>query len=143
MQVRMKVCCRWLAGLAALSGTVALFACTNSTSFQPLAYGAQPWVPPAGWDPVDCVTGYYVAIDSCKGCPGISYALCDGSRFTQCACGGGFWAGATCPQTLDCSTTDFPPPNWTEDVDYAGPGWAGLKSSADAGESSADSGGAE
>jgi hypothetical protein len=124
----MKARYRLLAGVATFLGAVGIFACSSSSSFQPLAYGAKPWVPPAGWDPDECVTGYYVAILSCEGCSGISYALCDGSRFTQCACGGPVWAGATCPQTLDCSSTDFPPPNWTEYTDYAGPGWAGLQS---------------
>jgi hypothetical protein len=32
-----------------------------------------------------------------------------------------------CPQTFVCSPNDFPPQNWMEFIDYAGPGWAGLK----------------
>jgi hypothetical protein len=96
-------------------------------AFQPIAYGARPWSPPPGWDPEPpCSTGYYVAIDSCAGCGGISYALCTGVSFTQCTCGGPFRPGATCPQTFVCSTDDFPPQNWMEFTDYAGPGWAGL-----------------
>lgn len=96
-------------------------------AFQPVAYGARPWSPPPGWDPEPpCGTGYYVAIDSCPGCNGISYALCTGTTFTQCTCGGPFTPGATCPQTLVCAMDDFPPQNWTEFTDYAGPGWIGL-----------------
>jgi hypothetical protein len=142
MQARMTVRHRMLAVVATLLGAISLFACSSSSSFQPLGYGAKAWSPPAGWDPDVCVTGYYVAIDSCPGCTGYSYALCDGSRFTQCICGGAFWPGATCPQTLDCSSTDFPPPNWTELTDYAGPGWAGLTSSGgeDGGGNKVDSG---
>jgi hypothetical protein len=80
------------------------------------------------------VTGYFVAIDTCQGCTGISYALCDGDQFSQCVCGGSFSSGASCPQQLPCSTDDFPPPNWVEFTDYAGPGWAGLDLKADAGD---------
>ncbi|HVZ87869.1 MAG TPA: hypothetical protein VHG72_12920 [Polyangia bacterium] len=95
--------------------------------FQPVAYGARPWSPPPGWDPEPpCETGYYVAIDSCPGCTGISYALCTGTNFTQCTCGGSFTPGATCPQTFVCGPDDFPPQDWMEFTDYAGPGWAGL-----------------
>ena len=96
-------------------------------AFQPIAYGARPWSPPPGWDPVPaCGAGYYVAIDSCSGCSGISYALCTGTTFTQCTCGGPFTPGATCPHTFFCAMDDFPPQNWMEFADYAGPGWAGL-----------------
>jgi hypothetical protein len=31
-----------------------------------------------------------------------------------------------CPQTFVCARDDFPPQNWMEFIDYAGPGWAGL-----------------
>jgi hypothetical protein len=141
MQVRTKARRRLFAGVAVLSGAAAVFACSNETGFQPLASGAKQWDPPAGWDPFDCATGNYVAITSCPGCTGISYALCDGNRFTQCVCGGPVWPGATCPQALDCSSVDFPPPNWTEYTDYTGPGWAGLD--VDSGGGNVDSGGGE
>lgn len=103
-------------------------------AFQPVAYGARPWTPPPDWDPEPpCGTGYYIAIDSCPGCSGISYALCTGTSFTQCTCGGPFTPGATCPQTFVCGTDDFPPQNWMEFTDYAGPGWAGLQANPGAG----------
>jgi len=35
-----------------------------------------------------------------------------------------------CPQTFVCSNDDFPPVNWLEFTDYAGPGWAGLNARA-------------
>jgi hypothetical protein len=119
-----------MVGAAAFLAVVAHIACSGeANSFQPITYGAKPWLPPAGWDPEPpCSTGYYVAIDSCMGCSGISYALCTGDTFSQCVCGGPFTPGATCPQTLVCSVDDFPPQNWMEFTDYAGPGWAGLKS---------------
>ncbi|HVY41190.1 MAG TPA: hypothetical protein VHM31_24805 [Polyangia bacterium] len=100
--------------------------------FQPAAYGAKPWDPPPGWDPEPpCATGYYVAIDSCPGCSGISYALCTGVTFTQCVCGGPAWPGVECPKSLVCCADDFPPVNWLELVKYSGPGWAGLSPGAD------------
>ena len=134
MRIRMQVRCVLGVGVAAFMAATAPACSQSSSSFQPVAYGAKPWEPPAGWDPIPaCVVGYYVAIDSCKDCTGISYALCDGSQFSQCVCGGSFSSGATCPQTFDCSTDDFPPPNWMEFTDYAGPGWAGLDHGADAG----------
>ncbi len=134
MQIRVKGPCRFVLGVAAFLGAAAGPACSDSNAFQPVAYGAKPWAPPPGWDPEPpCSTGYYVAIDSCEGCTGISYALCVGDSFTQCVCGTTFSLGAMCPQTLPCSTDDFPPQNWTEFTDYAGPGWAGLGKSADAG----------
>ncbi len=104
-------------------------ACFQSAdSFQPVVYGAKPWQPPPDWNPQPpCSVGYYVAIDTCPGCSEISYALCVGQRFTQCVCGGPFTPGAMCPQTFACSPDDFPPQNWVEFTDYAGPGWAGLK----------------
>ena len=99
----------------------------DPNAFQPIAYGARPWQPPPGWDPEPaCSTGYFVAIDSCPGCSEISYALCVGNVFDQCVCGGPSWPGAICPQQLPCSENDFPPRNWLEFTDYAGPGWAGL-----------------
>jgi hypothetical protein len=101
--------------------------------FQPVADGAKPWNPPDGWDPEPpCVTGYYVAIDNCAGCSGISYALCTGVTFTQCVCGGPFWPGVECPKSLVCCPDDFPPDNWLELTKYSGPGWAGLSPDADA-----------
>jgi hypothetical protein len=106
-------------------------ACSAPSAFQPVAYGAKPWRPPAGWDPEPpCGTGYFVAIDTCPGCSGIAYALCDGHSFSQCVCGGPFTPGAMCPQTFACSVNDFPPQNWLEFTDYAGPGWAGLHAGA-------------
>jgi hypothetical protein len=129
MQAHMKARHALLVGFAAL-GAAAVFACSSATEFQPLTSGAKPWVPPAGWAPDNCATGNYVAITTCPGCTAISYALCEGNRFTQCVCGGPDWPGATCPLSLDCSSTDFPPQNWTEYTDYTGPGWAGLDASA-------------
>jgi len=124
-----------IAGVAALiAATVGVACYERPQSFQPVAYGAKPWQPPAGWDPEPpCVAGYYVAINNCQGCSKISYALCDGISFSQCVCGGPFWPGAICPQTFACDTDDFPPYNWVEFTDYAGPGWAGLQAKPDAG----------
>jgi len=135
MRARTKVRFLVAVAVAALLGGAALVACSgDANSFQPITYGAKPWQPPAGWDPEPpCPVGYYVAINSCTGCTGISYALCVGDNFSQCVCGGPFTPGATCPQTFACSTDDFPPQNWAEFTDYAGPGWAGLKAGADAG----------
>jgi hypothetical protein len=118
----------FLAVWAAVSLTTAGAGCVNDpNAFQPIADGARPWQPPPGWDPQPaCPTGYFVAIDSCAGCSDISYALCVGNVFDQCVCGGPPWPGAICPQGLPCSENDFPPRNWLEFTDYAGPGWAGL-----------------
>jgi hypothetical protein len=129
MQVRTKG--RWssfIVGIAALVATAAGLACSgNPDAFQPVAYGAKPWSPPAGWDPEPvCSSGYFVAIHTCNGCPAISYALCDGMAFTQCVCGGPFWPGAICPAQFVCADDDFPPYSWIEFTDYTGPGWAGL-----------------
>jgi hypothetical protein len=124
----MKGRCSLIVGLAALVAGAANLACSSdgTSSFQPVAFGARPWSPPAGWDPEPaCVTGYYIAVETCNGCTGISYALCVGNSFTQCTCGGPFWTGAMCPQNLVCSSDDFPPENWIEFTDYAGPGRAG------------------
>jgi hypothetical protein len=138
MQIRTKGPSRFAFGLG-MAGAAAICvaagpACSDANAFQPIAYGAKAWYPPQGWDPQPaCSTGYYIAIDSCAGCTGISYALCDGNSFSQCVCGSSFSAGAMCPQTLPCSSDDFPPQNWTEFTDYAGPGWAGLRTSSDAG----------
>jgi hypothetical protein len=125
----------FIVGIAFLMAILSGFGCYESPRpFQPVAYGAQPWQPPPGWDPEPpCATGYFVAINSCTGCTGISYALCTGISFTQCVCGGPFWPGAMCPQTFVCTSDDFPPFNWLEFTAYAGPGWAGLQSNADAG----------
>jgi hypothetical protein len=114
--------------IAVLSAAAADLSCYElPRDFQPITYGAKPWTPPSGWDPEPpCATGYYVAIDSCPGCTGISYALCTGVTFSQCACGGPFWPGAECPKSLVCCTNDFPPVNWLELTKYSGPGWAGL-----------------
>jgi hypothetical protein len=127
MRVRVKV--RFVVAALAFVAAAAHLGCSDeANSFQPVAYGAKPWLPPPGWDPEPpCPTGYYVAIDSCTGCTGLSYALCDGDTFSQCVCGGPFTPGAACPQTFACSANDFPPQNWAEFTDYAGPGWAGLK----------------
>ena len=118
------------AGLAAGTSN---FGCYDPPQdFQPAAYGAKPWDPPPGWDPEPpCATGYYVAIDSCPGCGGISYALCTGVTFTQCVCGGPAWPGVECPKSLVCCANDFPPVNWLELIKYSGPGWAGLSPGAD------------
>jgi hypothetical protein len=133
MQERVKVRCPWVVGVAAFLGVAGGLACSQS-SFQPITYGAKPWQPPPDWNPEPaCVTGYYVAIDSCEGCTGISYALCDGIRFTQCACGTSATPGAMCPQTFSCSATDFPPQGWVEFTDYVGPGWVGFGKMVDAG----------
>lgn len=128
MKARCSLVVCFLAAFAALIGS----SCSeNPNAFQPITEGAKPWSPPAGWDPEPaCVTGYFIAINSCPGCADISYALCVGDTFTQCVCGGPFWPGALCPQTFACSADDFPPANWMEFTDYAGPGWAGLQSSA-------------
>ena len=81
-----------LAVLVAASATLGCY--EPPQDFQPAAYGAKPWDPPPDWDPEPpCATGYYVAIDSCPGCSGVSYALCTGVVFTQCVCGGPPWPG--------------------------------------------------
>jgi hypothetical protein len=134
----MRVRIRWVVGLLASVGVAAGFACSDGSAFQPVTYGAKPWVPPAGWGqpptyPIQCVVGYYVAIDSCEGCTAISYALCVGTHFSQCACGGPFWTGATCPNNYACSTDDLPPAGWTEYTDYVGPGYIGFGSSSTGG----------
>jgi|SRR5664279_1468495 len=145
MQGRVKGRDRLVVGVFAVIAAAILPACSIESSFQPLAYGAKPWTPPAGWDPQPnpggqpgCPAGYYIAIRSCDGCQDISYALCDAAAFTQCVCGGPPWkypssSGSACPQGLSCNADDFPPPNWLEFADYTGPGWAGLQSAADSG----------
>jgi hypothetical protein len=132
MQRRTNVCCRLLSLAAVLSGTVALSACWSDNAFQPLADGAQPWKAPAGWNPFDNAPGYvvvgntYIAICSCPGCSGISYALCnDGLTFDQCVCGSSFYSGAACPSQWNCSDNDYPPQGWSEFNEYTGPGFAG------------------
>jgi len=97
--------------------------------FQPVTTGAKPWTPPDDWSPDNnkapfCATGYYIAIDSCPGCTGVSYALCTGVTFTQCVCGGPFWPGVQCAKSVVCCPNDFPPFNWLEFTTYAGPGTA-------------------
>ena len=141
MSTRKKKRSRFVVMVATLAAAVVGAGCAGAGAFQPLTYGAKPWNPPAGWDPEPtsgglpgyCPVGYYVAIDSCTGCTAISYALCDGASFTQCVCGGPFWSGATCPGNLSCGPNDFPPTNWTEYGDYAGPGWAGLEDAGNSG----------
>jgi hypothetical protein len=135
MPERVKVSCRWTIGVAVLLGAACGLACSQN-AFQPIAYGAKPWQPPLGWKPEQmqagqpCVVGYYIAIDSCEGCTGISYALCTGQRFDQCACGTsyvpGTLPGSMCPQTLVCSADDLPPQGWQEFTDYTGPGYYGY-----------------
>ena len=122
-----------IVAIAAVLAAVAGLSCyERPQDFQPATYGAQPWDPPAGWDPEPpCATGYFVAIDTCPGCTGISYALCTGVTFSQCVCGGPFWPGVECPKSLVCCPNDFPPINWLELVKYSGPGWAGLSPGAD------------
>jgi hypothetical protein len=128
MRVPMNVRSSFTVGIAALIAVCVAEGCYEAPkSFQPIADGAKPWDPPAGWNPEpSCATGYYTAIDSCPGCTGISYALCTGVTYTQCVCGGPFWPGAECPKSLICCPNDFPPFNWLENTTYAGIGWAGL-----------------
>jgi hypothetical protein len=128
MRVPTNVRSSFIVGVAAFLVTAIGLGCyERPQSFQPVANGAQPWDPPAGWDPEPPgATGYYVAIDTCNGCTGISYALCAGVTFTQCVCGGPFWPGAECPKSLVCCLNDFPPFNWLEYLKYSGPGWAGY-----------------
>jgi hypothetical protein len=135
MRVQRNVRSSFIVGVAAFIAAAAGLACYEGPhSFQPVTDGAKPWSPPPGWDPQPtCATGYYVAIRTCDGCSGISYALCVGISFSQCACGGPFWPGAECPKFLVCESGDFPPYNWLEFTAYAGPGWAGQNVSADAG----------
>lgn len=131
MRVRMNVRYPFIVVVAVFMATAAGLSCYESPqSFQPITTGAKPWTPPNDpnnpWDPEPpCVTGYYVAIDSCPGCTGVSYALCTGFTFTQCVCGGPFWPGVQCAKSLVCCPNDFPPYNWLELKTYAGPGWAG------------------
>lgn len=131
MQVQMNVRYPFIVVVAVFMATAAGLSCYESPqSFQPITTGAKPWTPPNDpnnpWDPEPpCVTGYYVAIDSCPGCTGVSYALCTGFTFTQCVCGGPFWPGVQCAKSLVCCPNDFPPYNWLELKTYAGPGWAG------------------
>ena len=132
MQVQMNVRYPFIVVVAVFMATAAGLSCYESPqSFQPITTGAKPWTPPNDpnnpWDPEPpCVTGYYVAIDSCPGCTGVSFALCTGSTFTQCVCGGPFWPGVQCAKSVVCCPNDFPPYNWLELKTYAGPGWAGL-----------------
>jgi hypothetical protein len=117
MQVQMKkVRSSLIVGVAAFMAVAAGLGCSES-AFQPITEGAQPWVPPSGWNELPCSTGYYEPIDSgtCKGCTGaIAYALCVGTSFTQCTCGGPYWPGAVCPKGTPCSGNDFPPFNWIQ-----------------------------
>jgi hypothetical protein len=135
MQVQMNLRSLITVGVAALMAASTGLSCYESPqSFQPITTGAKPWNPydvpnydpNSPWNPQPtCTTGYYVAIDSCPGCTGVSYALCTGVTFTQCVCGGPFWPGVQCPKSLVCCPNDFPPYNWLELIKYAGPGWAG------------------
>jgi hypothetical protein len=123
MRTRFKV--RFIVAAAALL-VAASSACTDPNAFQPIATGAQPWQPPCDFQPdSQCTVGYYIAIDSCPGCTGISYALCNGDAFDQCVCGGPYTPGATCPNQISCSDDDFPPQGWLEFTDYTGACWAG------------------
>jgi uncharacterized membrane protein YgcG len=126
MRVRSKVGLI-LASVAFLAATVS--ACGDQNAFQPIAYGAKPWTPPADWAPqTQCAAGYYVTIKTCPGCTGLSYALCTGVDFNQCTCGSPFTPGAYCPNQFHCAADDFPPQGWQEFTDYSGPGWAGYNS---------------
>ena len=131
MRVQMNVRYPFIVVVAVFMAVATGLSCYESPqSFQPITTGAKPWTPPNDpnnpWDPEPpCVTGYYVAIDSCPGCTGVSYALCTGFTFTQCVCGGPFWPGVQCAKSLVCCPNDFPPYNWLELKTYAGPGWAG------------------
>jgi hypothetical protein len=118
MRVQMnKVRSSFIVGVAAFMAVAAGLACSEN-SFQPITEGAQPWEPPSDWTEPPCSTGYYALIPdptSCKGCTGeISYALCVGTSFTQCTCGGPYWPGAVCPKGTVCSGNDFPPFNWIQ-----------------------------
>lgn len=119
MQVQMnKVRSSLIVGVAAFMAVAAGLACSEN-SFQPITEGAQPWDPlsVSGWNEPPCSTGYYEPIDSstCKGCTEkIAYALCVGTSFTQCTCGGPYWPGAVCPKGTPCSGNDFPPFNWIQ-----------------------------
>jgi hypothetical protein len=136
MRVRLKV--RFIVASAALLAVTGP-ACSDPNAFQPITNGAKPWQPPAGWAPeLQCAVGYYVAIDTCPGCTGISYALCTGVDFNQCVCGSPFTPGATCPNQFHCAPNDFPPQNWYEFTDYTGPGWAGLDIDAGSGAGAGD-----
>ena len=132
MRVQMNVRYPFIVVVAVFMAVATGLSCYESPqSFQPITTGAKPWTPPNDpnnpWDPEPpCVTGYYVAIDSCPGCTGVSFALCTGSTFTQCVCGGPFWPGVQCAKSVVCCPNDFPPYNWLELKTYAGPGWAGL-----------------
>jgi hypothetical protein len=141
MRVQMNLRFSITVGVAALMAAATGLSCYESPqSFQPITTGAKPWNPQDipnydpnnPWNPQPTAggegptTGYYVAIDSCPGCTGVSYALCTGVTFTQCVCGGPFWPGVQCPKSLVCCPNDFPPYNWLEFTGYAGPGWAGL-----------------
>jgi hypothetical protein len=140
MRVQMNLRSSTVVGVAALMAAATGLSCYESPqSFQPITTGAKPWTPQDipnydpnnPWNPEpSCTTGYYVAIDSCPGCTGISYALCTGATFTQCVCGGPFWPGVQCPKSLVCCPNDFPPYNWQELKGYSGPGWAGLNPNA-------------
>lgn len=134
MRVQMNLRFSFIVGVAAFVAAAGLGCYERPSSFQPATTGAKPWQPPAGWfadQYYTCATGYYVAIDSCDGCTGISYALCAGVTFTQCVCGGSFWPGVECPKTVVCCPNDFPPFNWLEYKGYSGPGWAGLSPGAE------------
>jgi hypothetical protein len=123
-----------LTALGVVAAMANLGCSSDPNAFQPITFGAKPWTPPPGWDPEPpCAVGYFVAIDSCSGCTGISYALCVGDRFSQCVCGGPATPATTCPQMLACDANDFPPINWTEFTLYAGPGWAGRNRAGDGG----------
>jgi hypothetical protein len=123
-------------GFLACLGVAADLACSDGSAFQPITYGAQPWTPPAGWgepgNPNQCTVGEFIAVDgpTCKGCTNIAYALCVGTHFSQCVCGGPFWSGAACPFNLVCGENDFPPVGWSELSGYSGPGWAGMEAGA-------------
>jgi hypothetical protein len=123
MRVRLKL--RFIVAFAALVAAASA-ACSDPNAFQPIAYGAKPWTPPTGWAPgMQCAVGYFITIDSCPGCTGLSYALCTGVDFNQCTCGSSFTPGAYCPNQFFCAPNDFPPQGWQEFTDYIGPGWAG------------------
>jgi hypothetical protein len=131
MRVRWKVLFL-VASVAFLAAAIP--ACGDPNAFQPITKGAKPWTPPAGWAPqLQCAVGYFVTIDTCPGCTGISYALCTGDSFNQCTCGQPFTPGAQCPAQFHCSPDDFPPQGWQEFTDYTGPGWAGLDQDAGGG----------
>jgi len=114
MQLQQKM--RFIVASVAFFAAV-IPACEDPNQFQPITDGAKPWTPPAcfhGAPNQNCAVGYYVAIDSCPDCTGVSYALCTGYTFDQCVCGQPYTPGAQCPLQIHCGENEFPPQNWLD-----------------------------